>query len=43
MKSINNLIEDSSKVKLEDLIDMSNLISGISILISILEKMQMHR
>lgn len=39
MKSINKVIEDSSKVKLEDLIDMTNLIGGISILISILGKM----
>lgn len=39
MTSINKVIEDSSKVKLEDLIAMTNLIGGISTLISILGKM----
>lgn len=39
MKSMKNVIEDNSKVKLEDLIDVTNLIGGIGILISISGKM----
>lgn len=39
MKSINKVIEDRSKVKSEGLINMTNLIGGISILIFILGKM----